>query len=121
MFVIGGRGKGVGTSVGFRATRSCKINRKNDIEVPVRRYLSIGLVFCCFGQFEKLSIEFDIYFFPQAFEANASSSGGRQSVNDKELSITVTKSQKKRKSETIQKEIWGTPQLSKRVETEMTI
>ena len=84
-------------------------------------YLSIGLVFCCFGQFEKLSIEFDIYFFPQAFEANASSSGGRQSVNDKELSITVTKSQKKRKSETIQKEIWGTPQLSKRVETEMTI
>ena len=60
-------------------------------------YLSIGLVFCCFGQFEKLSIEFDIYFFPQAFEANASSSGGRQSVNDKELSITVTKSQKKKK------------------------
>ena len=38
-------------------------------------------------------------------------------MNDKELSFTVTKSQKKSKSEAIQKENWGTPQLSKRVET----
>ena len=30
----------------------------------------------------ELSIEFDIYFFLQAFEANASSSGGKLSVND---------------------------------------
>ena len=34
--------------------------------------------------------------FPQAFKANASSSGGKPSVNDKELSFTVTtKPQKK--------------------------
>ena len=33
----------------------------------------------------ELSIEFDIYFFPQAFEANASSSGGKLSVNDQEI------------------------------------
>ena len=46
-------------------------------------------------------------FFPpkkQAFEANASSSGGKRSVNDKELSFTATKSQTKSESETKQKE-----------------
>ena len=41
-------------------------------------YLSIGLVFCCFGQFNSL---LNMIYFSQAFEVNASSSGGKRSVN----------------------------------------
>ena len=59
-------------------------------------YLSIGLVFCCFGQFENSLLNLK-YIFPQA---NASSSGGKLSANDEELSFTGTRSQKKSKSET---------------------
>ena len=55
-------------------------------------YLSIGLVFCWFGQFENSPLNL-ICMFPQAFKENASSSGGKPSVNDKEWSFTVTKLQ----------------------------
>ena len=99
---------------------------KQNREIPsIRtRVLDIAKTFAYLGgdfSFKQFETLYWIWYgFPQAFEASASSSGGRQSVNDKELSITVTKSQKKVKVKRYKKN-WGTPQLSKRVETEMTI
>ena len=42
-------------------------------------YLSIGVVFCCFGLLHKKKTILQISI-PQAFEANASSSGGIQTL-----------------------------------------
>ena len=41
-------------------------------------YLSLGVVFCCFGLLHKQTN--NQIFIPQAFEANASSSGGTQTL-----------------------------------------
>ena len=45
------------------------------------KYWSLCVVFCCFGHLQTIFLQY-LYLFPQAFEANASSSGGIQTLID---------------------------------------
>ena len=83
-------------------------------------YLSIGLVFCCFGQFENSLLNLIYIFLPTSFRGKRLLI--RQMVSEWQgIIIHSNGITKKSESETKGRENWGTPRHSERVETEMTI